>query len=293
MKDIIRSTNNLDNNKGLVFYYGVYKENEQTGVKIDHKKFIEVLYSLGFRRFDIGKDYIFVQLNDQIVSEVTMTKMQDTFINYINDLPSVLHEAIKKDELLTKFYTNPGLFFNSNKLTLLKPDKEIIFNKDSKDECFIYYKNGFVRCTAEGYKLCNYSELTNYVGREQIKDRDFVYREQESREIDGMGMFAKFCYNISFQERPRFESLCTIIGYSLHSYFDTKLKAINFTDSQGSEMAEGRTGKSLIGNAIKQIKDVCEIPGKDFDPNKSFKFQMVSITTQVVFFNDVKKELKI
>ena len=84
-----------------------------------------------------------------------------------------------------------------------------------------------------------------------------------------------------------------MIGYLLHSYYDTKLKAITLTDSQGSELAEGRTGKSMVGVAVNQIKDLCEIPGKDFDPNKPFKFQRVSITTQVVFFNDVKKEFKI
>ena len=121
--------------KGLVFYYGVYnKSNVQTGIKIDHKKFIEVLYSFGFRRFDIGKDYIFVRILDQIVTEVKITEIQDELIRYIKGLPLILHEGITRDELLTKFYTSPGMYFNENKLTLLKPEKEIIFNKDTRDE---------------------------------------------------------------------------------------------------------------------------------------------------------------
>jgi len=280
--------------KDLIFYSGKYDNNHvRTGLNIDHLKLTDLLYSFGFRRFDLDGTYIFVRIKDQIVSEVQVTNIQDELITYIKNLPPVLNEGIRRDELLTKFYTSPGFYFNDTKLTLLRPEKPIIFNQDTKDACFIYFKNGFVKCTKEGYRLLNYSELENLVGSEQIKNRDFEYREQEDRSIESKGMFARFCYNISFQDPERFEALCTMIGYLLHSYYDTKLKAIALTDSQGAEQAEGRTGKSLIGVAINHIKDLCDIPGKDFDPNKPFKFQRVSITTQVVFFNDVKKEFKI
>ena len=279
--------------KEKVFYFGTYgKDNVRTGLKIDHKKFIELLYSFGFRRYDIENTYTFVRIQDQIVKEVQVTEIQDELINYIKDLPPVLEEDIGRDELLTKFYTSPGIYFNENKLTLLRPEKPIIFYQDRKDECFIYYRNGFVKCNRDGYGLYKYAELEHLVGYDQIKDRDFRYREQNGLGVESRGMFARFCHNISFRDAERFEALRTMIGYLLHSFYDTKLKAIALTDSQGTDQAEGRTGKSLIGVAIGHIKDVCNIPGKDFDPNKPFKFQRVSITNQVVFFNDVKKDFK-
>ena len=106
--------------KGWIFYYAVFdSHNVRTGIRIDHKKFIELLYSFGIRRFDISDVYIFVRIRDQIVTEVRVTEIQDELIKYIKNLPSILHEGITRDELLTKFYTSPGIFFNENKLTLV------------------------------------------------------------------------------------------------------------------------------------------------------------------------------
>ncbi|MCL4483243.1 MAG: hypothetical protein M1445_11675, partial [Bacteroidetes bacterium] len=124
--------------------------------------------------------------------------------------------------------------------------------------------------------------LEGYIFKNQIKDRNFKVGDPD-------GMFYKFVFNISGQKDKRFESLQTLIGYLLHSFYETKMKAVNLTDSTISDNAEGRSGKTLLGRAISLIKNVSEISGKDFDPANKHKYATVSLDTQIVFLNDLRK----
>jgi hypothetical protein len=275
--------------KQNIFFLEYTAKGQLKGIKIDHKNLIELLYDMGFRRWDIGRDFTFAKVIDQVIEEVSVTDIQDSLISWVKSLPELLDQGVKRKYLIQKFYTSPGVYFNATKLSLLKPDHELKINQDTATTAYIYYKNGFVEVTENGYILKNYHELKNYIGRNQIIDRDFECLEQKNRPKDQGGIFEQFCFNVSFKESKRFEALRTIIGYSLHSFFDCKLKAVNFTDSKVSDLNEGRTGKSLLGKALGKIKNCCDIPGKDHDPGKAFKFQMADLTTQIVHLNDVKR----
>ncbi len=252
--------------------------------KIDHRKLIGFIHKNGFRRFDIGTEYIFVRIRNKVIEEVQVTTIQDEVMKYVNDVPveKLTKSGISKTELVGKFYTSPAIFFNERKLSLLGTENGMIFNSDTKEACFIYYLNGFVKCTSDGYELQNYKYLDRHIFRNQVKDREF---QQHSSE----GMFSTFVYNISEKNDIRFEALQTMIGYLQHGYFNTKMKAVNLTDSSISDVAEGRTGKTLLGYAIAKIKNLCEIPGKDFDPANKHKYATASLDTQIVFLNDLRK----
>jgi hypothetical protein len=250
--------------------------------KIDHLKFIYFLCNQGFRRFDINDEYIFVKIKDHIIEEVPIHRIQDEVIEYINSIEEADLEGITKEELLSKFATSPAIYFNDKKLSMLGVEKDLIYNSDDKETGYIYYKNGFVICSSEGYKLHGYHELNGHIFKNQIKTRDFTVGSSE-------GMFFKFIWNISGQNEKRNESLKTHIGYLLHSFYETKMKAVNLTDSTISDNAEGRSGKTLLGRAIAHIKMVCEISGKDFDPTNKHKYSAVNLDTQIVFLNDLRK----
>jgi hypothetical protein len=256
--------------------------------KIDHLKFIEFLRSQGFRRYDVNHEYIFVKIHRRIIEVIPITRIQDEVIKYCESLNEYYldEDGITREELLSKFYTSPAIFFNDKKLSMLGVQKDLVLNTDSKDESFIYYKNGFVRCNADGYELLPYKKLNGYVFRDQIKDREF-------EKYSSSGMFREFLWNISGKNESRFLALKTMIGYLLHSFFETKLKAVNLTDSSISDNAEGRTGKTLLGRAISEIKNVCEISGKDFDPTNKHKYSSAKIDTQIVFLNDLQKKFSI
>ena len=272
-----------DSNSDEVF---IFWKSERIGKfdvwKIDHLKFIYFLRHLGFRRYDINQDYIFVKIKDHIIEEIPIHRIQDDVFQHINTQIEEELEGITKQELLSKFFTSPGIYFNEKKLSTLGIEDPLSFNSDDKETGYIYFKNGFVKCTSDGYKLTEYNKLKGHIFKNQIKTRDFVEGSPD-------GMFSKFVYNISGQNDKRFESLKTLIGYLLHSFFETKMKAVNLTDSTISENAEGRSGKTLLGRAIAHTKMVCEISGKDFDPTNKHKYASVNLDTQIVFLNDLRK----
>ncbi len=250
--------------------------------KINPVTFIYFLRHLGFKRFDINEDYIFVKINNHVIEEVPIHKIQDEVMTYINSIDDKILEGISKEELQSKFMTSPAYYFNKIKLSILGTEQNLLFNSDNKDTGFIYYKNGFVKCTKEGFNLFEYENLQGHIFKNQIKPREFKEGSPE-------GMFYQFVFNISGKNEKRFESLQTLIGYLLHSYYENKMKAVNLTDSIISENAEGRSGKTLLGRAIAHIKNVCEIPGKDFDPKNKHKYSTVKLDTQIVILNDLTK----
>jgi hypothetical protein len=66
-------------------------------------------------------------------------------------------------------------------------------------------------------------------------------------------------------------------------------KAIILNDEVISNNPEGGTGKGVIVQGIKQIRKVSILDGKTFDDKKSFPYQTVTPETQVLVFDDVKK----
>lgn len=272
-----------DSNPGEIF---IFWRSERIGKfdvwKIDHLKFIYFLRNSGFRRYDINEDYIFVRIKDHIIEEIPIHRIQDFVMQHINTMEDDDLEGITKQELLSKFVTSPAIYFNEKKLSLLGTETQLSFNTDDKETGYIYFKNGFVKCTSDGYTLLDYNELKGHIFKNQIKTSDFIEGSSD-------GMFSKFVFNISGQNDKRFESLKTLIGYLLHSFFETKMKAVNLTDSTISENAEGRSGKTLLGRAIALIKMVCELSGKDFDPKNKHKYASANLDTQIVFLNDLRK----
>ncbi len=257
-------------------------------LKMHHLQYIYFLRQLGFRRYDLNDLHIFIKLTDKIIQPVNINQVQDNAIKYIKNIPQDFWDidGTKKSSILEKLHAAPAIYFSDRKLTLLGTIPNLIFNSDSLHECYIYYSNGFAACSKNGIRFFKYNSLEGYVWKDQIKLRSFKPYTDD-------GNFKKFIWNVSGQDEDRFLSLKTILGYLLHSFFDTKLKAVNFTDSVISETAEGRTGKTLTGRALAHMKNTTEISGKEFDSANKHKYAEVSIDTQVIFLNDVKKGLKL
>jgi len=65
--------------------------------------------------------------------------------------------------------------------------------------------------------------------------------------------------------------------------------SIILNDEVITENPEGGTGKGLFVQGLKQIRNVAILDGKSFDDKKSFPYQTVSPETQILIFDDVKK----
>jgi hypothetical protein len=292
IKPILKKTVERENGE-FDFYTPIFEYDKETdkkrikSVQINYTAWTDLLFSMGYRRFDLDtKEFTLVKIQKQIIAEVTIQQIQDEFINYIKSLP--LKDNDLKKAIVEKFYKNIGHYFNLNRLSLLKHHENFTFNTDGKTESFIYFRNGYVLVNKDGWKLLDYSTLKGCIWKNQIIDRDFAKLELIEYTNEQLPVFGKFMLKIS-GEKSRFFALCSIIGYNLHNYFDTKLKATILTDSTISEEAEGRTGKTLLAKGLGHVRTYVEIPGKNFDVNDKYRFSKCNLDTQVVHLNDAKQ----
>jgi len=170
--------------------------------------------------------------------------------------------------------------FSENHLLMLE-SVELLLLKDTKYKSFIAFKNGILEITKNEVNLIDYIDIDGYIFESQIIQRDFIHLDEFENE------YKVFINNISSNEPIAIE--CTI-GYLLSTYKNKmNNKAVILNDEVISENPEGGTGKGLFVQGLRQIRNVSILDGKTFDEKKSFPYQTVSPETQILVFDDVKK----
>ncbi len=276
------------------------REGQFKDIKIDRVKFIEKLKESGFIRFDAGIDsYRFLKAQNNTVTEVSTTLITDHFITFIENIEGYQHKweggskFIDSTILKRKMFNGIDTFFSSTLLKRLNPEKPVSIKKDSRYEKFLFYQNGFVSVTKDGYSFHNYSELDSYIWSNQILKRDFC---DNPSIYDKPAVFQRFIWNICNKDEDRFKSMQSIIGYALHNFMECKLFAVILTDSKISQDGEpnGRTGKTLWGKGLGQMLNTdergsvfMELNGKDFSPKNKFKYEDANLDTQLIHINDI------
>ena len=102
--------------------------------------------------------------------------------------------------------------------------------------------------------------------------------------------FKTFISNISGSDDKRTLSMESTMGYLLHGWKNLSYcPATILNDEVISDNPEGGTGKGLFMNGLAQMKKLVVIDGKSFNFDKSFAYQLVSADTQILCFDDVKK----
>lgn len=307
----------LDNDpKKFPFFREFMTENKDTGerslskIKIDKLRFVQLLSSFGFSRYETGTeengDYNFVRIHENVISSVTRDKIIDYVENFIRndyDFEAAKCEVVDADALITSMYDQIRTIFSKDLFARVRLDAPIIISKDKATITYLYFKNGFVEITADGYKLMPYEQLEGSVWDHQLKDRQFkkledpgeeIIHETESKEPrqDYKCFFNDFVWKISGETEERFASLCSIIGYMVHDYYEYNLKMPYFTDSTISDNSEGRTGKTLMMKMVGEVRSYCEINGKYFNPHDDKRYETVKLGTQLVHINDVSNKGK-
>jgi hypothetical protein len=292
------------------------KTNDETfkGIKIDKYKFVQLLGHFGFTRYGTGDDqsgkdgYTFVRLKDNVINSVTRDEIIDYVENFVkNEYNFDECDHTDAELLINTFYDQIRTIFSKDLFARVRTDQPIIINRDTKDSTFLYYKNGFVEITKDGWKLRSYDEMEGSVWEHQMLDRNFTlmdvtFYEDSSGNIVGSkpdeknkaqsimeaGYFADYCLKLANDDKTRFQSLCSLIGFLMHDFYEYKLKAVLFTDSSISETSEGRTGKTMLARMVGNVRSYTEINGKQFDANDINKYQAANLGTQVLHLNDVK-----
>jgi len=113
---------------------------------------------------------------------------------------------------------------------------------------------------------------------------------------DETSIFERFCLNLSGNSKERKDSLESIIGYLLHRNHDpSNSRAVIFIDENITfdGAANGGTGKSLLVSAIGHCRELVVIDGKGMKSKSTFKNQRINRTTDVIFYDDVRKEFSL
>ena len=220
--------------------------------------------------------FTFIKIEQNLVEETSEKRIKDF----------VLNNLLSRDDIgftPYDFMASSNKYFQSDFLALLE-STEINIKEDTQEECFLYFNNCVVRVTDTDISKIDYIDLDGFVWKRQIINREYIESDHHN------STFRKFLWLIAGQDAEKYNSFKSVIGYLLHSFkTSANNKAIIFNDETISENPNGGSGKGLFWNALAQMKKVSSIDGKTFEFTKSFPYQTVSTDTQILVFDDVKK----
>ena len=270
-KDELRKRFNMVDNEEF------WSKNEKGNYSLNNKRFKDFLESHDFFKNspNEGSTFDFIQKQGIFLKLIYEKDIKDFVIEWI--------EENQCDEGVFNLMTGNLKFFKRDYLSLLK-SKPIDVLKDTKDECYLFYKNCIVKVTKDNKEVISYSDVNMAIWRDQVINRDYYPTDHHLSE------YRTFIWKIAGQDEKKYKAFETVIGYLLHSFkTNSNNKAIIFNDEVISDSPNGRSGKGLFWNALKQLRKVQSLDGKTFDFNKSFPYQSVATDCQVLVFDDVRK----
>jgi hypothetical protein len=260
-----------------IFWQIVKKKTGAIDVNINEWKYQKFLIKNGFSKYypEGAEKPSFVRVMENKVNLISSDQIKDFVLNHLakGEHIDVWNFCSRATYLFTEKYLN---FIDSIHLKMLE---------DNKDTCYLPFKNGVVKVTKKDYELLPYLDAQGYIWEKQIIDRVFVKQKKEKTD------FEQFIHRITHNDLDRFNSFISTIGYLIHAHKNkSEQKAIIFNDEEIDENPNGGSGKSLVLTAVGKFRRSVKIDGKTFSPTKSdFVYQRVSVDTQVLAFDDVKK----
>jgi len=256
-------------------------------VEILTAKFIDFLTSKGFAKVYYDKAFIYVRINDNIAEEIIATNIKDFVLEYINSIDG--DSSLYKGDIREIILNRVTKYFSDQLLSSVKPENLNIKSGD-RETGYVYFDNGFVVAKkGMNLELNSYATLTGPIWKSRIIKRDFQKIDIKYEQSE----YEQFIWNTVRNDEDRFLAMCSSIGYLLHGYKDkSATKAIIAVDERISDEPNGRSGKSLFGDAIGRMRKSVRIDGKNFDFKPSFTFQQIEISSEIVEFNDVEKNFK-
>lgn len=187
--------------------------------------------------------------------------------------------------------------YNQLRSSLLRWEPDLL--KDTAEVSFVPYKNGVIQVTKKGITLVEYAELKQQIWRERILPREYSHKVTKSGTYKP-GMFEVFFANvcgrgITYKQRVESEPYKRAMwyyGYMLQGFKRQSVARawLLYDIISGNN---GRSGKTILGQAVGKIRSVVTIDGKTLDITQRFAFQTVQPWTDVVFIDDPKKGMSL
>ena len=260
--------------KGRVFWS--YDDGK---IKINIQDLFEFINDNGFYIYypnDVPDNYKFIKIENNILRVVDTREIKKVVLKFVrsknqNAIYDLLNER-------TKYWSEKFL----NVLPRIKPH----ILRDTKTTAYIPTPSGVYKITKAHIQKIDYVDLREgYVWNSQITKKDFNFiGQKEAFEGD----FYKFIKNVAGTDTSQ---MFSIIGYLLHTYKDpANSKAVFFYDNNISQVEgepEGGTGKSLIIEGVKKIREVACMPGDRIDFSRTFVFQEINESTQIAWVEEL------
>ena len=276
-----------DNEFQLLTFWNVTKG----VITIDRYKLINLLSIEGgffLYYYDKKLNYQLVRVIDNFVSETNMEQIKKFLINYIDNIQYENFDGINKMRLREVIYKGADAYFNKALFEFM-PNIDLKLLKHTKESAYFPFLNGVVHVTKNKKELLKYGSINMHVWKDQViqknididQDIDFNYVK-----------YTEFIEKISNDEPDRISYAISLIGYLLHTYKDpTKSYAVILAEETEDESQGGGAGKGLFFKAIGKLINLVSIDGKNFKLDKSFAFQRVELSTQLIVIEDCRKNV--
>lgn len=292
--------------------------------EFDYVNIMTFLNNRGFGRYrKMDGKFDFIKLEENAVKTIESWEIKDFVMEFTKALGKkpVLEMLLKGGAQ----YLGP---YNMANLDFIQP----LFLRPQRDQQLFYFKNGYWKVTADKVESVGYDQIDHNFWSEYRRDSDYTILpplikiekdgDDFSYELTELG---KKCHYLKFLENTSnftwrkeqmiaagakdvaiddeeikdnaqhlIAKLCAI-GYLITDGKDYSVqKAVIGMDGKNSEVgaSNGRTGKSLLGLLIKQVKVTADIDGKQLNEDDQFIWNDIQEKTKFVFIDDVKPNFK-
>ena len=166
---------------------------------------------------------------------------------------------------------------------LNKLNENYIYNniKDKLKESYLFFDNYIVKIDSEEVRALSYSEFPYLLWEGQKINRNFTPNAETS-------VYEQFVRLVAGTDEERYNYLRWCIGYILSGVDDTKnRRLVLLTDYTENEKEKGGTGKTLLTEAFKYVRNTVTYDGKKFDTG-NYSFQLNTEGTEVIVIDDIK-----
>ena len=256
-----------------------WHKSEKGKITIIHNLFRDFLHLNGFYKYtpEGSKSSIFVRVENNLIDHTSEDEIKDFVLQYLDSL---------EDKSVYNFFADKTRYFKDDFLSMLK-SVDVYFIADTRDTAYLYFQNCAVKIDKETTTIIDYLDLEGFVWKDHVIHR--TYTECEDTHCD----FKTFISNVCSTDAVRIKSMESTLGYLLHGHKNLSYSpAVILNDEVISDQPNGGTGKSLLVNALGQMKKLVIIDGKAFAFERSFAYQLVSADTQLLCFDDIKKHFE-
>jgi len=289
-----------------IFWDEVYVAKGFPKLTINKSKLINFLESNGFYKYFLDKNLsIFIRIKKNVVTDETPETIFDFVKEQIFKLPEHISSNFTNKDLWEIILQKISVLRSSDFLQTLSL-KQVDFIRDTKDESYFYFLNNYVRVTLDKVEVKDYKDLHYFIWEDQVIKYNINLLKEEEASDTSKCLFGRFLEKVCSPDsadangdkkkrkvdEQRLSALVSALGYLLHTYQDPAVpKAVVFCEEKiaRDDESNGRTGKGLTASALKLMRKRVLYNGKQVDFRDRFIFQKITPDTQLIVFDDVKK----